>query len=111
VARTQDYSQTPLLNWAFIGHAKKNQWTWRQLSIDGSIAHISSPLSDFGAAISDAIKHGFRPKEHHWVVTNKTGTTHFHPRSTPLSTPDSPAAKPANGHVPASTKQETQRAG
>jgi hypothetical protein len=74
-------------NWAFIYHHVEKQWTWRQLSVDGSIARSSSPLSDFGEAVSEAIRHGFRPKEHHWVVTNRTGTTHFHPGKMPIPIP------------------------
>ena len=112
MARTQDDSQKPV-NWAFINHGEESEWTWRQLSFDGSIAHISSPLQDFGAAVSDAIKHGFRPKEHHWVVTNRTGTTHFHPGSMPISIPpDRTVVKPPNGRrrVLASTKRATESA-
>jgi hypothetical protein len=45
------------------------------------------PLSEFGVAVSDAIKHGFRPKLHHWIVTNRTGTTHFHPGNAPIFVP------------------------
>ena len=86
MARTRYDSPKPV-NWAFINHVEGSLWTWRQLSIDGSIAHISSPLQDFGAAISDAIKHGFRPKEDHWVVTNRTGSTHFPPGRMPISIP------------------------
>jgi hypothetical protein len=106
MARTQD-SRT--VNWAFFHHADVGQWTWRQLSVDGSIAEISSPLSDFGSAVGDALKHGFRPKEHHWVVSHRTGTTHFHPGNTPISIPsDRQAVKPPNGRklAPASTKRE-----
>ena len=110
MARRQDYSRT--VSWAFVHHAESSQWTWRQLSVDGSIAHISSPLFDFGAAVVDAIRHGFRPKEHHWIVTNTNGTTHFHPGNPPLSIPpDGLAVKPPKERrrLPKSGK-ETQRA-
>jgi hypothetical protein len=58
-----------------------------QLEIDGSVKLKSSPLSDFGAVVGDALKHGFRPEEHHWIVTNKTGTTHFQPGTNPNALP------------------------
>jgi hypothetical protein len=91
MARTQDDS---LGNWAFIHHADKSRWTWRQLKMDGSIELTSSPFSDFGAVVGDALKHGFRPKEHHWAVTNKNWTTHFQPGNPPISIPPgSPTAK------------------
>ena len=113
MARTQDDTRTPV-NWAFIHDVNgKDAWTWRRLKFDGSIALTSSRLSDFGAAVSDALNHGFRPQEHHWMVQNNNWTTHFHPGATPiLVPPDSQAVKPTNGstRVPASTKQETQRA-
>src|SRR4030095_3086843 len=112
VAHTQIDLRTPV-NWSFIHHADERQWTWRQLSVDGSIARISSPRADFGAAVVDAIKQGFRPREHHWVVTNRTGTTHFHPGNTPFSIPpDPPAVKPPNGRkrVPARAKRQMQHA-
>lgn len=100
MARRQDDSRAPV-NWVFNYHV--DEWTWRQLSIDGSIAHISSPLQDFGAAVSDALKQGFRPKEHHWVVMNRTGTTHFRPGSMPISIPpDRQAVKSPNGRTPVS---------
>ena len=91
MARTQD---DLLGNWSFVHHADESRWTWRQPKIDGSIELTSSPFSDFGAVVGDALKHGFRPKEHHWVVTNKNWTTHFHPDSPPISIPrDSPAVR------------------
>ena len=95
MARRRHSSRT--VNWAFVRHAESGDWTWREMSIDGSIARISSPLWDFGATISDAITHGFRPKEDHWVVTNRTGTTHFDPGSTPIAIPpDHQVVKPPN---------------
>jgi hypothetical protein len=85
VARTQDNSQTPV-SWELVCHIDEgHSWTWRRLKIDGSIELTSSPLSDFGTAVGDALKHGFRPKEQHWVVKSKNWTSHFHPGDTPIS--------------------------
>lgn len=111
MARAPDDKRIPVA-WAFILH-DENQWIWRQLRIDGSIEfHSSSRLPGFGVAVVDAIKHGFSPKEQHWVVTNKTGTTHFHPRRKPISIlPDhlqSVRAPAARGKASALAKPETQ---
>ena len=34
---------------------------------------------DYGKAINDAIKHGFRPRQEPWVVTDGASITHFSP--------------------------------
>src|SRR5262245_46052175 len=111
MGRPQIGLQTPV-SWSFNYDVHEGRWTWRQLSIDGSIAHISSAFSDYGAAVVDAIKHGFRPREHHWVVMNRTGITHFHPGNAPVSiAPDGLVVQRPTGdqRVPIRTKRQKQR--
>ncbi len=109
MASRPEITHSPV-NWAFILH-DENQWIWRQLRIDGSIElHSSSQFPGFGVAVVDAIKHGFSPKEQHWVMTNKTGTTHFHPGNKPIFIPPdfrSVRAR-ARGKASAPTKPEMQ---
>jgi hypothetical protein len=57
--------------------AGRSYWTWTLLAADGSIDTISGSLSDYGAAIHDAVNHGFRPTEDHWVVKSIYYTTHY----------------------------------
>jgi hypothetical protein len=88
-----DDSSKPVA-WELICHNGDNHaWTWRRLGVDGSIEQTSAPLGDFGAAVGDALKHGFSPKTQHWIVKSKDWTTHFHPGDTPISiTPNDEAA-------------------
>ena len=54
-----------------------NRWSWRRLLTDGSIDTLSEPFEDYGNCVYDAIKNGFRPALHHWVVTTPLGVTHY----------------------------------
>jgi hypothetical protein len=58
-------------------HAK--YWTWRLLTIDGSIERTSGELKDYGAGVHDAIVNGFRPAADYWVVETWLHTTHYKP--------------------------------
>jgi hypothetical protein len=85
MASTEGDPDTPV-HWELIHLPNgSDTWAWQRLKIDGSIELTSSPLSDFGTAVADALKHGFRPKEHHWIVKSKSSVTHFHPGQTPVS--------------------------
>lgn len=79
MAREQSSSPMPV-DWELVhdtgtGHT----WTWHRLRKDGSIELTSSRLPDFGAAVDDALKHGFNPNDQHWVVRSKSLMTRFPP--------------------------------
>ena len=68
--------------WQFVVH--KNGageiWTWRRARLDGTPLEVSAEAHpDYGKAINDAIKHGFRPRQEPWVVTDGASITHFSP--------------------------------
>jgi hypothetical protein len=65
--------------WKFKQHREnpRSYWTWSLLAVDGTIETISGSLADYGAAIHDAVNHGFRPTEDHWIVESIYYTTHY----------------------------------
>jgi hypothetical protein len=68
------------VRWWFKEHrepAGRARWTWRTVSVDGSIVVTSSEFKDFGVVVLDAIKGGFRPLTDHWIVETQFGTTHY----------------------------------
>ena len=69
------------IQWQFveISDGKGRQWLWRRLVISGEIAATSQTFEDFGAAIHDAIAHGFKPSHERWVTLYMTGVTYFDP--------------------------------
>jgi hypothetical protein len=56
-----------------------NVWTWRVLGPSGNLEKNSEPHGNYGAAVMDAIKHGFLPSNDHWIVITSTGVTRFEP--------------------------------
>lgn len=68
--------------WQFVVH--KNGageiWTWRRARLDGKPLEVSADAhASYGKVINDAIKHGFRPRQEPWVVTDGASITHFSP--------------------------------
>jgi hypothetical protein len=72
--------QSPKIkHWEVISHECANECTysWRCIGVGDVIIDSSPPFSSYGAALSDAIKHGFEPKLHRWVNVDKHFTFHF----------------------------------
>lgn len=68
--------------WQFVVHKNGagETWTWRRARPDGMPLEVSAdPHPSYGKVINDAIKHGFRPQEDRWVVTDSASITHFEP--------------------------------
>jgi hypothetical protein len=65
--------------WHFKEYRELNakRWTWRVLTMDGSIERTSGEFKDYGAAMHDAIVNGFRPNEDYWIVETRYFITHF----------------------------------
>jgi hypothetical protein len=75
------------VRWELVFHADgKSGWSWRRLRIDESIASASEPFPTFGKAINDALKYGFSPRTHSWVVKNYDWTTCFYPGGRSITT-------------------------
>ena len=65
--------------WWFTEYAtpRPPRWGWRTLAVDGSIERQSGEFENYGAAVHDAIVHGFRPDEDHWAIESTHLITHF----------------------------------
>ena len=59
-------------------------WTWRLLGADGCIEHQASGFEQYGLALEDAIRNGFRPKEDDWIVDAAHEVTHHEHGQKPL---------------------------
>ena len=69
-------------HWEVISHeGGERTYSWRCIGSGDLIIDASPPFPTYGAALSDAIKHGFDPKVHHWVDVDKHFTFHFGPGS------------------------------
>ena len=62
------------------------------MGINDVIEATSESGFTFGAALKDAMSHGFNPKTDSWVVRSRESVTHFSPTGHPVTTL-------ASGHV------------
>ena len=98
--------------WQFVMHQDPygEVWTWRRLMFDGSIEFTSEPHADFGKAVIDAVRNGFQPKQHPWVVITGDRCTHFAPDEPPVSIPrDTRAVKLQEGIVTSRSRTTATR--
>jgi hypothetical protein len=74
-------------------------WTWRALHPDGSLRTSSGAFPSYGAAVHDAICHGFMPSEHDWSVASGRSVINYHfsdnPSVVATRRPSRPAARGA----------------
>lgn len=59
-------------------------WTWRLLGADGCIEREAVGFEQYGVALHDAIRNGFRPTEDHWIVDAAREVTHHEHGKKPL---------------------------
>ena len=66
--------------WEFIAVNDVHHWTWRSVMLDGS-TEIASDYQgvSFGAALGDAVAHGFDPAVHRWEVKSGDPTDRHTP--------------------------------
>jgi len=58
-------------------------WTWRR-KLNGLIEqHCQQAHAGFGKVMADAMRSGFNPSAHRWLVCDKEWTTHFDPGAEP----------------------------
>jgi hypothetical protein len=67
--------------WQFmeVADGSAGIWTWRVLGPGGNLEGTSEPHRNYGAAVTDAIRHGFLPSNDHWAVITSAGVTRFEP--------------------------------
>ena len=75
------------IQWQFIEDNTPDaiHWTWRSMRVNDTIARQSSRFESYAAVVSDAIHHGLRPQEEHWVVVTPSTVTHFSPGNKPVT--------------------------
>jgi hypothetical protein len=54
-----------------------SRWTWRTLNVDGSVDQQSAEFGSYGAAVQDALTHGFHPSDDDWAIESARLTSHF----------------------------------
>jgi hypothetical protein len=64
------------------GDGNSGVWTWRVLGPAGNLEATSEPHMNYGAAVTNAIQHGFLPSSDHWAVITRAGVTRFEPAGT-----------------------------
>jgi hypothetical protein len=57
-------------------------WTWRLAGPSSGVETSPHSYPNYGAAVMDAIKHGFQPSADHWTVITSAGITRFEPSGT-----------------------------
>ena len=77
------------IRWQFIEDNEHDvtYWTWRNVGVDEAIEAQSNRFANYGTAMGDAIRHGFRPREQHWIVVTPKTITHFRPGERPVTIP------------------------
>lgn len=54
---------------------------------DGTANPVSGPHADFGKAVAEALRLGFDPEGHVWVVEHRHWATHYAPGARPVNVP------------------------
>ena len=77
------------VRWHFVEEylADATRWSWRVLEMDGTIERQSQSFPTYGEAVIEAIRHGFQPRQDHWVVATRHAISHFRPGKPPLTVP------------------------
>ena len=90
----------PQVQWEFmeVPAAPKSRWRWRKLLVSGEQEAVSGEFEDYGLAVYDALRHGFRPKGQHWSTVTRDGTTHYQAGGEAAAAPD--AAEPGRFSPP-----------
>jgi hypothetical protein len=75
------------IRWHFVEQylGDDTRWSWRVLEADGTIEHQSQSFRTYGEAVNEAIRHGFQPRQQHWIVATRHAITHFRPGKPPLT--------------------------
>ena len=64
--------------WEFQ-HTDDGTWAWRRLDTNA----CSNSHKAFGAALTNALVHGFNPTLHQWVIEDRLSVTRFVPGESP----------------------------
>src|SRR5687768_13738602 len=70
--------------WQFVEvEGGKGGWTWRVVATSTGIETASHPHPNYGAAVMDAIRHGFQPGSDQWNVIPADGGARYEPAEKP----------------------------
>ena len=64
------------MEWRFF-HDDTDKWTWQRVDAVNLHPPRSSNHKSFGSALSDAMRRGFIPSRHIWVVEDYCSITRF----------------------------------
>jgi hypothetical protein len=83
----------PLVQWQFVevSAIPRSRWFWRKLLGSDALETVSAEFSDYGLAVCDALRRGFKPKRHHWSIVTANATTYYEPCGDPAAVPDAAA--------------------
>jgi hypothetical protein len=100
------------IRWQFIEERERDQtwWIWRIMLLDGTLETQSQRFNSYGAAVGDAIRNGFKPTQHHWIVVTRHTATHYHPGEPHVSVPIVGPEPPLSDAVKAAGKKNPEAA-
>ena len=72
--------------WKLISHAGRTPaYSWHCVDIGRLSVEVSIRFPGYGAAMLNAIKHGFNPAEESWTRTTENYVTYFEPGKNPVA--------------------------
>ena len=74
------------MRWNFLLHPD-GSWSWQRVRVNDATDQVSGQHTDFARAVADALRLGFDPERHLWVVEHKHGSTHYAPGAKPVNFP------------------------
>ena len=94
-----------LVQWQFVEvpATPRSRWRWRKLLVSPELETVSEEFADYGLAVCDALRHGFKPKRQHWSTVTAHGTTHYQPGGDAVAIPN--AAEPGGLLPPRGPKE------
>jgi hypothetical protein len=66
-------SKTEARVWQFVNTRAGKEWCWREISGPDDIRESSRLFDDFGVAMLDATRNGFRAHDHTWEIHRAVG--------------------------------------
>jgi hypothetical protein len=92
------------IRWQFLEKETGDDvsWTWRALHPDGTLSDSRQAFPSYGAAVHDAIRHGFMPSEQDWSVTSGRSVVNYHFSANPPAITSRRPGKPAGPGEPES---------
>ena len=69
----------PLVEWQFVevSAPPESRWRWKKIVGPDALETVSRDFEDYGLAVCDALRHGFKPKRQRWSTVTRHGTTRY----------------------------------